>query len=1330
MAHEEREKTKTARPGGGGAATGSGMNFQAVATAIAGVHLLAGIRLGWLDGLVDDTPVAVWAETGGPGDDIRLELDDRTTVEVQAKRGARADRRLWASLMSLAHAIVDARIGFGVVVVSPDSSHNVAYKLARGIRRLADGRIDGLDATTQKFRGTLDKNDLSPKSACQKLRIVVVHGIDGDSSSVTAAKALLKSLVCDRHEVDRAWDLLYREATAIIERRGRWDASAIHLLFQAEGIKFADASSPAGVLAKLTHWVVETNRTFSIPAIGRPLPIDDVWLPLQLLASDGDLRLATDAADALAQYHAVPNRDRPESGRTTSDAAWVGRFHRLAVVSGGPGLGKTTLLTKVARVYATDGVPVLKVRLSAVAARMAKGDTFADSVFQLGLDGADVLPAEARNLRYRNWVLLCDGLDECHDYQDPIAKGLQQFAAGNPGARIVVTTRPVGYATRLIADWRHYELLPPESRSAPDRLATIIRAALPADHAPHLNAPEIVRRELKACAASDVICRSPLLLGLAASLLVNGRHLSASKTRLYADLFELMTHRANPRPTSADLSDTLLTRTLDVLGRLLVCEPLATVTATLDRAATVLEVELAITNLSARELAERCLRHWEAIGLVERIHHGLDPFPTFVHRTFAEFAAARHLTQCSVAEQESAIAEYVEHGSRGEVLAFASALGPPDIVVSRLAAHAEGGATASLEQALRIIAAPDARVEEHLHQRVLKWAFDTADHYERDEAFVLGSALADTARSAPDLLGTTAAAWLRSARWSTRLIAWTCAVEAGPQFYDVDEAAAEFRGFARQASPGLDLSVHGMRALERRGDDELLARLALGLVRRLLNSWPAETVDRYVSEVLADAPFASIAFRSNMDALYHAKGRDCPLPNESWGSSSDLLRRFLPGSEHSQASRQATRALLLGVAGLGDAGGPSATLPRPALQLSAYLEISRFGAVSANDVWAWTTPYDPAVVKEVMGTLAAISPLDEHALAAEARAALRQLEDMNPDDSNPVWSSRASLDVPQPDWSAVKTIDVDWQTVERAFNHGSLWLVQAAVNLYCGRGAITPPKARQLLAQGRGYGLAAAAHVACELEPAVAVDLLLASIDERDIPGKQYLFDALTRLTPPWNERLRAAVRSGLMGSDAPAAQAAAALANASLARGDSVEAALLEVAHVHWHLRERANRRNDRSMPESPRQSLLEGMLSLGVVDDARLIVFCGDERWDVAGVANDALLERIAGSVLSRARFVDAVARKALPALLLSRAHAQDVPFTPTEVQRLLSLVTDEDIESRLAIANLLDSSSLSDGDAAQVGGRLLNDLHPEVRRAARRALDNGGSVTVRNR
>ena len=49
------------------------------------IHLLRDTPIGWLDGLKKDAPIAIGAETHGPGDDVRLELATGEIAEVQAK---------------------------------------------------------------------------------------------------------------------------------------------------------------------------------------------------------------------------------------------------------------------------------------------------------------------------------------------------------------------------------------------------------------------------------------------------------------------------------------------------------------------------------------------------------------------------------------------------------------------------------------------------------------------------------------------------------------------------------------------------------------------------------------------------------------------------------------------------------------------------------------------------------------------------------------------------------------------------------------------------------------------------------------------------------------------------------------------------------------------------------------------------------------------------------------------------------------------------------------------------------------------------------------------
>src|ERR1043165_2542177 len=100
---------KKARAAGGAAAAG-GFVFQAAGTAIALVKLARGRPLGWLEGVANDVPTSVLAETGGAGDDLQVGLRDGAIVEIQIKRGVTVGPRLWEPLLRLAAAIEAATI--------------------------------------------------------------------------------------------------------------------------------------------------------------------------------------------------------------------------------------------------------------------------------------------------------------------------------------------------------------------------------------------------------------------------------------------------------------------------------------------------------------------------------------------------------------------------------------------------------------------------------------------------------------------------------------------------------------------------------------------------------------------------------------------------------------------------------------------------------------------------------------------------------------------------------------------------------------------------------------------------------------------------------------------------------------------------------------------------------------------------------------------------------------------------------------------------------------------------------------------------------------------
>ena len=1303
------------------------MNYQAVVTAIAGVHLIKGCPLDWLDGLVDDTPVAVWAETNGPGDDIRLELHDGSAVEVQAKRGLQARDKLWNSLMSLAKAVQANEIAYGVLAVSPDSSRTIAYGLSKDVRRLADGRSDDLKPLAQTLCSKFKAAGMDPQSICKRLRIVVVHGLDNDRASISAAKSHLGSLISEREAVNAAWNRLYREAHAIVERRGRWEASSILGMFKADGIDISSSDSPGAVLANLIRWVIDTNRDFPILGVWKPLSISHAWLPLKILVCDSDRAPGSDAAEAMAHYHTLGDIHPANADAKISDAEWIGRFYRRAVLTGGPGLGKSTLLTKVAKLYAEDGFPVLKVKLSAVAARMKSGHTFTDSIFQLGLDGSGVSTHAARNAGLRNWVLLCDGLDECHDHQEVVARGLQQFASGHPHARIIVTTRPIGYSTTEVAKWRHYELLPPEPTEGSTNLAALIRAVLPTTCNLHENALDIASTELEKSASSAVISRSPQLLGMAAALLIRGGALGATKAQLYHDLFALLENAPNLRSGGSHIAPTTLSRMLDLLGWALIVGPHDPVTDILKQCAGHLESELGEPLLKAREIADACLRHWEDVGLVEKVRHDSRDMLTFIHKTFAEYAAARYLRDLQTPEaQKAEIACRMDDDAWAEVLNFAGGIGLADSILLVLAAAGESGTAIQLERALAIVVDPEARVSAEMQRQIVELAFNHVDGNHTDDVFSLGIALADVAKSNPGLVLQPAVCRLQSPRFSTRLIAWTCGIETGEKFCELDAIPSVIHDFAEEVSQSSGPSLLGGLILREGKDRELLQRLALGFVRRILDEWPPEIVDQYIGETFNSAPFHTIGFHLDLEALYKEIGRKYSLPVRLGNVSDQLSKMLQPDEEYDRATCAAFRALCSSLVPKEESLNGVELEQSPPVQLSAFLDIVGFSDVGVDDVWAWTEPYDSEMVREVLKALAEISPVDKSALVVDAKAMLTRMDKLQEVHWYNLLLPMISVDVPSPDWSAAKTLKIDQTKLKKALNHKSAWLVQAATNLLSGIGETTAEMAAELLANGKGYALGAAVHLTMKLDPEVATELLLSRTKSPDTPGKYYLFKALNELDPPWDKTLFDAVQAGLMSLTAEVAEEAAVLVLKYVESGAPVPADLLNEAFQHWRAHEKPYPQKGGVIPNSPRKTLLKGLLKLGAVEDEALMTLCRDTRGDVRETAAGPFLERIGVSHCIRASFANEV--KTLPARLLSRALDAQVPFSTTEVELLRILLEDEDAKWRLASSKLLQPIYLEAEVIKSLGEKLSCDSHLEVRQAVARALEETKSRSGR--
>ena len=253
----------------GGSAGAGGFSFQASVTAIAMVQMARGTPLGWLENLVSDIPLAVSAESAGPGDDIRLELEGNMIVEVQVKQGFSAGQKLWDSLLALAEGIRSKSISFGVLVLCPNSSRSIRKKLAQDISRIGSGRKDDLSDLGLQLVTLLEKQGHDVQAVCGSIRIITVQALSSDNASINAARAELGH-ICTNPSA--AWTVLDHDGLSLIKVRGRRTIIDVGRLLKSHGIQLQSDSSIArlNVLAKVAEWVRASNVTFSVFGIPNP----------------------------------------------------------------------------------------------------------------------------------------------------------------------------------------------------------------------------------------------------------------------------------------------------------------------------------------------------------------------------------------------------------------------------------------------------------------------------------------------------------------------------------------------------------------------------------------------------------------------------------------------------------------------------------------------------------------------------------------------------------------------------------------------------------------------------------------------------------------------------------------------------------------------------------------------------------------------------------------------------------------------------------------------------------------------------------------------------
>lgn len=1269
--------------------------------------MAAGRRLNWFEDK-DDVPHRVWSETGGPGDDIRLVFADATTAEAQVKKGLKAGPRLWEALIALAQGVSQGTVDRGLLIICPRSSARIGDGLREDLSRIGQGRTDGLSPLGAAFLKRLETAGLGP-DVCAKIRIQTLRALPGDEADVRLAETQLAA-VLERHgDMHAAWAVLLGAASRMIVERGAQRLGGLIDLFETAGLGIArDPAAGAAALSRaLKAWTLAAHADLAIIGLARSAPLKTCWIPIKAVVHD-EAEPPKALHEAVARYHSWSSLHRP-SGKHL-DPLTLGRFYTRAVIVAGPGMGKSTLLRRLALVYAEEGRPVVRVPLRAVAARMAeRGEALGEAVFAVGLADFSARSHQVRR-GLSDWVLLCDGLDECGRMQGVVAEGLRHFALAHPGITLVVTTRPVGYRRASLSAWRHYGLFPGDDGQVTAHLQQVLEEALSDQPAALKAAIEGVRR-LESGKLKAVIARSPLLLTLAASLLARGAELGNSEPGLYDRMIQLIETEPAARKPVLDVSATILSRFLELLAVTLLDDPLADRATALARCADALRSEMSWPALRARGAVDECAAHWEAVGIIERLWHDEADALTFVHKTFGEFLAARSLLRLDESDLAARLAGLIADAGWSAALDFAAAAGAAPLLIHLHLEKAERDNDPShLRMALRLAAGHDP--PEQLRARLLTRAVETMASPDVRAARHAAEALDAWGEAHSGAIAAAVQPLLRNHQPWTRLSAWSFVLNGAATDYDLgdlQEALKEVpdHGFAvpTPLGGGIDLADLGV--------SRVIERLLIRGVRIVLERLPPHEADALLAPILQETTRRGhMDFGSALRRLLKEFGRDYGL--------SDAGARFAHSSwllnpEYDAAEACAYRRFLVALTPEGERPPEWSGALEQAYELAGFLDAVGWDERLSSDAWAWRCEQCPESLACIVQVSAQLAGLPMGALRAQALVLLAELE--LTEDGWSVASRLPSVDHPQIDWSRATALALAPPDLEPALYHLSDFVVKLAAYLIHAVASVAVRSAigERAISGGRGFTLAAGVYLAQAGGVPETVTLIHERLGRPLDDGCGYLFKALAALEHPLDSAALASLDAGLSAEDPEVAIAAAELAvHYSEACHGERTLPILEAAYRRWIVREPPE--PDRGVrPRSPRDAILKAWWRLQPPGVDTLLSTLGDGRNEIAQQARKRLLDRALEEPDVARRLVDAMlsdepAGELVPALLRDGA-----PLGPASVSRLRTLLRSDDPHRRHAVLPLLHLRYMTQDEVEAEARRLRSDPYSEIRKQA---------------
>jgi len=343
----------------------------------------------------------------------------------------------------------------------------------------------------------------------------------------------------------------------------------------------------------------------------------------------------------------------------------------------------STLLKKLALDYSSERKLVIFVKLPTLLTYLEdKTLTFEECLLHCGFENSLDLTTDYSI--FKDSIILGDGLDECGNRQSIITNAFHLFSQKYKTSRILLSSRPIGYVSGLLGDWRHYQLQPIEENNISDAVTKIIKALEAKDTRSIDKKVDLIQHQIKSKFVKGLASRSPLILSLMSVLALKSDEIATNRASLYRQFFSLIQKNATERQIDITHNSSIRLEFLYALGYVLYSKDLPLLDKIYDELTKILIKQLGGNIFEIKRFIGECISYWEEMGVIEQVQTLTESTITFIHKTFCEFTFAKYIENCNYEMQKELFNQFYNDSNFIEVISFLSHLGLSNIILEFL----------------------------------------------------------------------------------------------------------------------------------------------------------------------------------------------------------------------------------------------------------------------------------------------------------------------------------------------------------------------------------------------------------------------------------------------------------------------------------------------------------------------------------------------------------------------------------------------------------------------------------------------------------------------